>query len=55
MNNNENAILHFADISRDVKNFIFHEWNEKLNDDQKFDVMIQAIEMQNDVYREGEN
>ena len=55
LNNIENAILHIADISSDVKNFIYKEWNEKLTDDQKFDVMIQAVQMQNDICRKGEN
>ena len=55
MNNIENAILHIANMNNNVKNFIDQEWNEKLTDEQKFDVMIQAVEMQNDICRKGEN
>ena len=46
LNNIENAILHIANMNNNVKNFIDQEWNEKLTDEQKFDVMIQAVEMQ---------
>lgn len=55
LNNIENAILHIADINSSIKNFIYKEWDEKLTDDQKFDVMIQAVQMQNDVCHKGEN
>jgi len=55
LNNIENAILHIANMNNNVKNFIDQEWNEKLTDEQKFDVMIQAVEMQNDICRKGEN
>ena len=47
LNSIESAILHIADLNNDVRNFIYQEWDEKLTDEQKFDVMIQAIEMQN--------
>lgn len=47
MNNIESAILHIANMNNNVKNFIYQEWDEKLTDEQKFDVMIQAVEMQN--------
>ena len=47
MNSINNAILHVSDVNNDVKNFIYQEWDEKLTDEQKFDVMIQAIQMQN--------
>ena len=47
LNNMENAILHVSDINNDVKNFIYQEWNETLTDGQKFDAMIQAVQMQN--------
>lgn len=43
MNNSENALLHVADMNSDVKNLIYQKWNENLTDEQKFDVMIQAV------------
>lgn len=55
LNNIENAILHITDIDSDVKNFIYQEWDKKLTDAQKFDVMIQAVEMQNYVNHKGEH
>lgn len=55
MNSIENAILHISDIDSDVKNFVYQEWDEKLTDAQKFDVMIQAVEMQNYVNHKGEH
>lgn len=55
LNNIENAILHISDIDNGVKNFICQEWDEKLTDAQKFDVMIQAVEMQNYVNHKGEH
>jgi len=55
LNNIENAILHVADISSSLKNFIHQEWDEKLTDNQKFDVMIQAVKMQNDICHKGKN
>mgnify|MGYP004700764833 FL=1 len=47
LNSIESAILHIANMNNNVKNFIYQEWDEKLTDEQKFDVMIQAVEMQN--------
>lgn len=55
LNSIENAILHISDIDSDVKNFVYQEWDEKLTDAQKFDVMIQAVEMQNYVNHKGEH
>ena len=55
MNNSESAMLHIANMDKNVKNFIYQEWDEKLTDEQKFDVMIQAVEMQNDIDNRGEN
>lgn len=46
LNSSKNAILHIADVDSDVKNFIYQRWDEKLTNDEKFDVMIQAVEMQ---------
>lgn len=55
MNSIESAILHIANMNNNVKNFIYQEWNEELTDEQKFDVMIQAVEMQNDICHKGKN
>lgn len=55
MNSSENAILHIADINSDVKNFIYQRWDDKLTDNEKFDVMIQAVQMQNEICHRGEN
>lgn len=55
LNSIESAILHIANMNNNVKNFIYQEWNEKLTDEQKFDVMIQAVEMQNDICHKGKN
>lgn len=55
LNSSENAILHIANINSSIKNFIYQRWDEKLTNDEKFDVMIQAVEMQNDICRKGEN
>ena len=48
-------MLHIANMDKNVKNFIYQEWDEKLTDEQKFDVMLQAVEMQNDIDNRGEN
>ena len=55
LSNIENALLHITDIDRKVKKFIYQEWNEKLPDEQKFDIMIKAIKMQNYANHKGEN
>ena len=55
LNNSESAMLHIASMNKNVKNFIYQEWDEKLTDEQKFDVMLQAVEMQNDIDNRGEN
>lgn len=55
MNNIENAILHIADIDSGVKNFIYQEWDKELTDEQKFDVMIKAVQMQKHESQKGEN
>lgn len=55
LNSIESAILHIANMNNNVKNFIYQEWDEKLTDEQKFDVMIQAVEMQNDICHKGKN
>lgn len=43
------------DMNKNVKKFIYQEWNEELTDEQKFDVMIQAVQMQKRESRKGEN
>ena len=53
MNGIENAILHIANINSKVKKFIYQEWSETLTDEQKFDVMINAIQMQNHLSYKG--
>lgn len=55
LNGIENAILHIVDMNKNVKKFIYQEWNEELTNEQKFDVMVQAIQMQKRESRKGEN
>lgn len=55
LNNRENATLHIVNINSDVKNLIYQKWDEKLTDEQKFDIMIQAIQMQKMKNLIGEN
>lgn len=55
LNGNENAILHITDMNKNVKKFIYQEWNKELTDEQKFDVMIQAVQMQRHESQKGEN